>query len=152
MKKTIIYIFIVLFLSISSIIAQSRQSSLVDVRIKIVKKITIEISEFNNDVYSFSKKSNIPTSSSIPKRDLMIQYGNRLKNNSKFLKNGKEGNDFLIPQIGVANIDKTIIPHIDSGNQFLLKTSLETDNIKLLYSKPTNEQVYNFEPTITVVY
>ncbi len=139
-------------MSISSIIAQSRQSSSVDVRIKIVKKITIEISEFNNDLYSFSKKSIIPNSSSNPKRDLMIQYGNRLKNNSQFLNKGKEGNELLIPQIGVVNINKSIISHIDSGKQFLLKTSLETDNIKLLYFKSTTEQVYNYEPTITVVY
>ncbi len=152
MKISFIHIIIAHVLIITSTFAQSKQSASADIRIKIVKNITVEVSEFSSDMHSISKNLTIPNISSVAKRDLMIQYANRLNKDSKLVKRGTETKKSQILQIGIENVENMRFLQIDSQKEFSLKTSLKTDKIKFLYKNLTIEHAYNYKPSITIIY
>ena len=152
MKISIKYILFFHIFFVSVILGQIRQAATVDIRIKIVKNISVEVSESNNELNPISENSIKSSISSVAKRDLMIQYGNRLKSSSKLSKRKRKIEISHIPPIGIVNEENEIIAQLTCEKQISLNNLNKTDKIKFLYSQLSTEQAYNYEPSITIIY
>lgn len=145
MNKFLKYLVFSQILLVSCIFAQSRTSASVEIRLKIVKNLSAEISQ---DEYIPEIDQNISPYDINSKREVIVRFNNNYKNESL---SHTEIRDFKSSKINIFD-DFGKLAQIVENQQLSLEKSLTNDNLKFLYQSNQSKNPQNFDPSVTIIY
>lgn len=135
-------------LLVSCVFSQSRTSASVEIRLKIVKILSAEISQENNSIISQPTNNNFTEKELNITREVIVGFSNNFENSaiSKL-----ENIENRISKINILdNISK--LAQIEENQQISFEKSIKSDNLRLFYESDNKEIQPNFTPAVTIVY
>lgn len=143
MNKFLKYLVFSQILIFSSLYAQVKSSASIEIRLKVVKHISVEISESDGQSNKDSENSSILSSKIIPNREVIVNLAN-----NQAIENNKVSS---LKNVRIFNDDQ-LLGQISSQQQILLEKSLKSNKLQFLYPSNYKENSSILEPEITIVY
>ncbi|MCB0748625.1 MAG: hypothetical protein H6610_11625 [Ignavibacteriales bacterium] len=148
-KNTIIFIF--LSLTFSAVIsAQSRVSSSVNIKIKIVKNISVNLQQTSDRSSLIYSRSNSKNQTNLSDREVIVFYNSRIQNSSNL-----PNTSFLAQNNAILILDNEIkdkFTRVASGEYLDIKDVSSAQKLNIIYENKLKNNLYPSNPTVTIVY